>query len=484
MGGVYFNGQTVIRPQVRVAVDDSGLTPTVLGAANVLMMFGPSAGGQPNTVLSFSSPADAAKVLRSGELLTAMQAAWNPSPELPGAGVIKCVRVNPAVQGSITLKDAVPTNLMTLTSKDWGVYVNSIQVKVEAGSVSGKKITIQLASDNVTEVFDNLGTVAAAVAAINNATSGSSLVTAALVLEGTLATAAFASLTGGSDGTITNTQWSNAFALIAGVNVADVYCPVTGDASVHALLEAQNVIVSNAKYPGLVVAGNVQGETTSVAVARQSAYASDDRMILCLFGIKQYDANGNVVIVDAYKSFAPQMAGLICGLPIQRPPTFKVLSGLGLEYDLSQSDLDLCEQSGVCVMENVPNRGLRIVHGQTTWTADLNPGHREISVRRIANDISISLKQNLEAFVGEAGTTYTIAAIKAKVVGLLTEMQNAGLITAGVDSNGVAQPAFQEPVVSFNSATGICSVDVQCNPVTPVNFVLVTTHFKAVNIVA
>jgi phage tail sheath protein FI len=124
------------------------------------------------------------------------------------------------------------------------------------------------------------------------------------------------------------------------------------------------------------------------------------------------------------------------------------------------------------------------VHGQTTWTGSLNPLFREISVRRIADLLALDLKQEMELFVGEPGTVYTISAIKAKVESVMKEARDVGLITDGVDNAGNPQAAYRNILVKFNSASGICYVEVEASPVTPINYVLVTAHFRATNIVA
>lgn len=487
MGGVYFDGQFIIRPQAKVAINEAGLSPATLATDNVLMMFGISTGGgKPKTVVPYSDPTAASKALRSGDLLTAMLAAWSPSPALPGATLIRSVRVNPAVQATLILNISGPASGLTLTSQDYGAYTNGIQVKVTAGSVSGKMITIQLASDNITEVYDNLASVAAAVAAINSTVSGSNLVTAAFNAEGTLANISFTSLASGSDGTTTNTDWTNAFNLID-PNASDVYEAVSSDSSVWALLDAQVLLTSNRTYPGLAVYGHALGLTAAQVMALQAPYASDYRAVIVTPGIIKFNSAGTQTAMASYLSAAPQLAGLICGLPIPRPATFKILSGLGLETNYSNSpggDLDALEVSGIVALQNVANKGIRIVHGQTTWTADLNPGFREISVRRIADNLSVSLKDQLEAFVGEEGTVFTIAAVKAKVDEIMQLAQDANLITPGVDNAGNAVPAWGNVIVRFNSATGVCSVTLLANPVTPVNYVLVTASFQAVNIVA
>ena len=483
MGGVLFDGQTVIRPQARVRIDAQGLVPTVLGSANVIMAFGSATGGTPKAVYSFTSPEEAASVLRSGSLLTAVKRMWGASQEVPGASTIRVVRIDPATQSQKNFQDSVPADLLNIKSLDSGAWTLGISAKIEAGT-TGKKITVTYSAGGITEVFDNLTSVAAAVAAINHVTTGSTLVRATLILEGTLTNVSATPLVGGVDGTPVNQDWTDGFNLID-ANPSNVYYAATADASVLALLVAQVNLTSLYKFGGQVVAGAALGETAAQVAARAAVYAANQgRVVMCGPGTKDYDVNGNIITDGAYLSFAPKVAGLIAGLPIQRALTYKTVSGLGLDKDFSQSDLDILEQAGVLTVENVPNRGLRITHGQTTWTGDLNPLFREISVRRIADLISYNLKTDLSAFVGEPGTVFTIQAIKARVESIMVEAEKAGLITPGTDNAGNAEPAYRNIRVRFNSASGICYVEVECSPVTPVNFVLCTAHFRATNIVA
>jgi hypothetical protein len=474
-----FDGQTVIRPQARVRIDATGLVPTVLGSANVVMAFGSATGGAPKTVYSFTNYSEAASVLKSGSLLKALKRMWNASQEVPGASTIRVVRIDPATKSTLTLDSK-----LKLDSLDYGTWTTGIQIKVETGTTTGKKITVNYAAGGITEVWDNLGTVAAAVAAINNVTTGSTLVTASLVLEGTITNSAYASMTGGADGTPVNSDWTDGFNLID-ANPSNVYYAATADASVLALLVAQVNLTSQNKLGGQVVAGAALGETAAQIAARAATYAANQgRVVMCGPGTKDFDDSGAVVTEGAYLTTAPKVAGLIAGLPIQRALTYKTIDGLGLDKDFSQADLDILEQAGVLSVENVPNRGLRVVHGQTTWTGDLNPLFREISVRRIADVISYQLKTDLSAFVGEPGSVFTINAIKARVESIMVEAEKAGLITPGVDDAGREQPSYRNIHVKFNSASGICYVEVECSPVTPVNFILCTAHFRATNIVA
>src|SRR5690606_38742489 len=63
---------------------------------------------------------------------------------------IVAVRVNPATQAALTLKDSNGDDAILLKSTDYGLYTNQIKAKVESGSSVGKKVTVQLGNDYFT----------------------------------------------------------------------------------------------------------------------------------------------------------------------------------------------------------------------------------------------------------------------------------------------------------------------------------------------
>lgn len=488
MGSIYFNGQSVIRPQAVGAINANGLTPLLPGAARTVMIFGLAVKGTPKKVYTLSNPADALAIFGSGGLLVAAQRAWSPSPNQPGASTIKMVRVDPATQGALTLASSAPANLMTITSVDYGAYISNvtdgIYITVASGTSTGKKITITQGIS--TEVYDNLVTVAAAVAAIN---ALSVLATATFTLEGTLANISATVLAGGTTGIASNTDWTNAFATALS-NPANYYVPVTTDAAVHALLAAVvKTTCTQNKMGGQMYYGHAAGESAAAVAARVTTLngvtgSDPSRNVLSTPGSMQYNAAGAIVGDGGSMYIAAAMAGMKAGMPLEEPLTFKYLSALGLETYWTPSDLDFFDQSGVSAVSFVPNKGYRISHGQTNWLSDFNVLYREVSVRDIADQIMSDVVADLEAFVGRPGSTATIASMRIKVASRLDLEVLQGYLTAGVDSQGNPQPAYQAIQLTFNSGTGICAVSFQCSPVTPINYVLVTGYFKATNIAA
>ncbi len=147
---VFFDGRLLVSPTTASKVDDSAMANKNLTVGNVVAFIGRSLGGKPNTALRFGTPSEAEAVLVEGELLDAVRAAFDPSPETNAPQSVVAVRVNPAEQASLTLLDASSNPVITLKSTDYGLRNNQIKVKVETGSTAGKKLTTQFGNDYYT----------------------------------------------------------------------------------------------------------------------------------------------------------------------------------------------------------------------------------------------------------------------------------------------------------------------------------------------
>lgn len=152
---VFFNGRLYVTPAVVSAVDETAMLNTNLSVGNVLAVLGSAGGGQPKTPLRFGSAAEARAVLRSGDLLKAVEKAFDPSAETGGPAQVVALRVDPATQATLTLSDAVATPVISLKSDGYGAFANTIGVKIEAGTVRGKKISVSMGADYF--VGDNIG---------------------------------------------------------------------------------------------------------------------------------------------------------------------------------------------------------------------------------------------------------------------------------------------------------------------------------------
>lgn len=155
--GIYFGGRQILKPGVYADVDAGAMVPVRLGAANTIGVIGTSTGGVPRQITPIHSAVDARDILRSGQLVNILDLMYDPSPDVPGAGEVHFYRLNLAVQSALTLQDVSSNSVLTLTSRDYGVWTNQIRAKIESGSVTGKKITLNNVLNTIYEIGDNLG---------------------------------------------------------------------------------------------------------------------------------------------------------------------------------------------------------------------------------------------------------------------------------------------------------------------------------------
>ncbi|MBT3198038.1 MAG: hypothetical protein HN344_09955, partial [Gammaproteobacteria bacterium] len=142
-------GRLWTTPASMTVVDDSAMHNNNLSVGNVVALIGHSTGGAPKTPLRFRSAAEARSVLRSGDLLTAVEKALHPSNQSAGPSYVVAMRVDPALQSSAILAGTGNESMIELLSTGYGVWTQQIQVKVENGSsgeTGKKKITTRFGS--------------------------------------------------------------------------------------------------------------------------------------------------------------------------------------------------------------------------------------------------------------------------------------------------------------------------------------------------
>jgi len=160
MKGIYFDGRTILKPGVYSKINADAMVPNRPGAVNTVGVIGTSLGGAPRAVTDISSPEEARQQLRGGVLRSVIELMYDPSGDEQGAGRIKYYRLNQAVHAQLNLQEAGLNNVLLLKASDAGSWTNQIRVKVETGTLSGKKITINdVLNTDVFEVGDNLGEV-------------------------------------------------------------------------------------------------------------------------------------------------------------------------------------------------------------------------------------------------------------------------------------------------------------------------------------
>jgi hypothetical protein len=154
--GVTWKGTYYVRPQAASAIDSSALSPIQLGSANKVVIMAEMTGLlEPKKLTRIDSPLGNFLIAPAWEeARLAASLVFNPSKGIPGASEVYLLPVNPATKAALNLASAAAESVITLDSYLYGLVANQIKAKVEAGTNTGKKITIGF--QDVSEIHDDV----------------------------------------------------------------------------------------------------------------------------------------------------------------------------------------------------------------------------------------------------------------------------------------------------------------------------------------
>jgi hypothetical protein len=563
--GVFFGGRLITSPAVASVVDDSGLANKNLTVGNVVALIGRSAGGKPKTALRFGSPDQAKAALISGELLDAVLKAFDPSAQTGSPAEVVAMRVNPALQSSLTLVDGTSANAIDLKSTDYGLVANSIKIKVEAATNLGKKLTVQRGQsyysqddvyrkamsvrytgaqatgtmtiagntitlqapagntvatvdltvyDSVQEVVDYINSVTGFTAAVLDgngekvALQGLDFVTNVDVksalytvradlqacidwingnaegfLDATRATGAgappanigFTYLAGGTDGTVTNSDWSDCYTALQQEDVQWVV-PISSDPSIHAMNDTHCSFMSTVgqmERRGIV---GTAANTSDAAAITAALALNSDRTSLVHIGYYDYNSDGKLTLYPAYMT-AALIAGAFASVNPGTPLTNKTIKVRGLErYLRNPTDTDQLIKGGVLCVERT-KKGYKVVQSITTWLANDNYNRVEVSTGVAVDFVARNVRDVLDDLRGMKGTPILLAQAVSRVDSTLKELARAEPQGPGVITGDKANPAYKNIQAQLDG--DVLRVQFECHPVIGVNYVLVSIFATA-----
>lgn len=349
---------------------------------------------------------------------------------------LKIVRVEPtgSAKASITLASSVPTNLLTLTAKWKGVYGNSIRVKVEAGSISGKKLTIEDTNPSAKEffpdeIYDNLVMADAAAALLSSKLVNATVLATTSELENVV----FTALSGGSEGTLANTDYEAALvkAEVEGAGnilFIDQYNQTRNTyLKTHAAL-TQDKIVICAEEESDLVSDNV----SDVALLRDT----DGRII--------YASNWVLTLVDGvptYTSPASWYASILSQTPPNLDPAYSGNAGLlfgviGLKKLLTRDEFIQLMQAGVSSFEQDLDIGFKIKSGVVTQIA--NSSKLTVLRRRMADYLTNSIGRFLKLYQNDINSAAKRLAVKSAIQNFITQQEALGILPRDNEVQGGA----------------------------------------------
>jgi hypothetical protein len=282
----------------------------------------------------------------------------------------------------------------------------------------------------------------------------------------------FTYLAGGTEGTSTNTDWSNSFTAMQQGDVQWI-SPQSGSAAISAMADTHVQFMSGAgRRERRAICGTVSG-TTDVQAIAAARLLNSDRTALTHLGGYDYDVNGNLVLYQPYL-VAAMIAGVMGSVSPGTPGTNKSLRLRGMERNLlTPTDTDLLIQGGVLCVESAPD-GFKIVKSNSTWLSNNNFNRVELSCG-FALDYTVRTVRNaLKVCKGAKGSPAVLGTAISVATGALklcaqAEPQGPGAIVGDVNN-----PAFRGLTASL--VNDEVAVQFQCSPAIPANFVDITVY--------
>jgi hypothetical protein len=142
------------RPRTNISLNAGSLGAANVASEKPLVLIGSATGGEPHVPHVLTNYAQAREIFRSGELLDAIEMAWNPSPNLQGAGKIVAIRTDEATQATLG------NGGLEFVSKLYGVDANDIQVELTDNTITNsKRVSVYFTKERYERTYDNIGNI-------------------------------------------------------------------------------------------------------------------------------------------------------------------------------------------------------------------------------------------------------------------------------------------------------------------------------------
>lgn len=143
------------RPHVETNYDDSALSNSASDSQKNIFMIGSAADGDPTKVYTLNTLSQAKGTFGSGDLVNAMELAWDPSNNsLTSGGTIYAMRAEDATQASLT------KGALSFVSKVFGDNANRVGIALDNDVITGApRITVTYDPKNYSRVYTNIGSM-------------------------------------------------------------------------------------------------------------------------------------------------------------------------------------------------------------------------------------------------------------------------------------------------------------------------------------
>ena len=288
-------------------------------------------------------------------------------------------------------------------------------------------------------------------------------------------------LSGGTDGTSTNTTFANGFEALETVR-ANIVVPLISDdaggltiATINALAKSHVIkmwsTTGRSERNAYVSLLGTKAEFKAMAKSMASAYVSICGQDPLVYSYSQ----GVLAYLDPWAQ-ACIKAGMQAGSTVGEPNTFKVenVSGYRVRDGSWDPKLDYDEmiEANCQLSEPLDGGGYRDVVGNTTYGVDANFVWNRVSVVEAAGFVAYDLRTNLEAvYTGTKAATGTASSL-ANFIKARMSIYLKDEIIVGDDNNGGL--GFRDLSIEVDGNTAM--IELTITPVQGIDFILPTIY--------
>ena len=271
-------------------------------------------------------------------------------------------------KADITLDDTGATPAITLTAKHEGTHGNTFAVTVEddPANAANDRLRVYKGSELQETFIYPDADIQALVDAVNDTSTGSDLLDAALLSDGiALAAVSSQALTGGDNGTAASGDYDVAQTAFESQQF-NIFCiPNLTSSPIRASFQTWIDSVNTSSKRVMMVEGGAAAESVATAIAR-SAETSDNENFVNVGGIDFIDPDGNT---KSSAQMVGHIAGMIAAAGITKNLTYNRIAGFDISTNLSNDDLVTAILGGVLIFSR-DDRGIKVERERTTYTDD------------------------------------------------------------------------------------------------------------------
>lgn len=303
------------------------------------------------------------------------------------------------------------TDRITFTAKYKGAYGNNIQVKIEAGSTSGKKYTIRDTNSGAVlpdEVYDNI-----AIASVDVNTFAASLLVTATVNSAAAEpdNVAFTSLATGSDGTVANTDYQSAIAVAEVERAGNIMFLDSYNATRNGYLKTH---AANTQDKMVIVAGQ-ENDSVATAIADVANYRDSDGRIIYAYPWVETVLDGVLTYVSPASFYASLLSQIAPNIDPAYTQNTQYLSGItNLKLQLTRTNYINLKDAGISAFEDDQDIGFVVKSGIVTQIA--NSSKQTVLRRRMADYLTDSIGRFLKNYQGAPNSKEKRREVKGSIL--------------------------------------------------------------------